>query len=112
MRRMQNVRAAVRPKIWVALSLSLYAKTGQTLSRPSALCLARAAPPLKAKAQRAANPGLSVVTVDLGVNRLAVMGAFLHSQLIATQFIDGAALNHSRHLLLNTINTKRAQSGR
>jgi hypothetical protein len=69
-------------------------------------------PPLKAKAQRAANPGLSVVTVDLGVNRLAVMGAFLHSQLIATQFIDGAALNHSRHLLLNTINTKRAQSGR
>lgn len=42
---MQNVRAAVRPKIWVALSLSLYAKTGQTLSRPSALCLARAAPP-------------------------------------------------------------------
>ncbi len=68
--------------------------------------------PKKAKAQLAASPGLSVVTVDLGVNRLAEMGAFVLGQLLATQFLPGGALNHQRHLLLNAISKKRAQSGR
>jgi IS605 OrfB family transposase len=68
--------------------------------------------PPKAKDQQAAHPGLPVVTVDLGVNRLAVMGAFRDHRLVATQFIHGGALNHTRHLLLNAIYNKRAQSGR
>jgi len=37
---------------------------------------------------------MPVVTVDLGDNRLAVMGAFLNDQLMATQFIPGGTLNH------------------
>ncbi len=49
---------------------------------------------------------------DLGVNRLAVMGAFVNHELIATKFIHGGELNHKRHMLLNAINNKRAQSGR
>ena len=68
--------------------------------------------PKTAKQQHAENPALPVVTVDLGVNRLAVMGAFTDHRLIATQFISGGALNHQRHLLLNAINQKRVQSGR
>ncbi len=68
--------------------------------------------PQKAQAQREANPGLPVVTVDLGVNRLAVMGAVSLGQLQATQFIPGGARNHQRHLLLQAISKKRAQSGR
>ncbi len=69
------------------------------------------APP-KAKAQLAANPGMPIVTVDLGVNRLAVMGAFLNDQLMTTQFIPGGTLNHQRHQWLNVIANKRSQSGR
>ena len=110
-------RAAVRPKVWVALSLSLYAQRDK--GYPGNLRFALHVPmekyvptPKKAKDQRAASPGLPVVTVDLGVNRLAVMGAFRDNQLIATQFIPGGALNHKRHLLLNAISKKRAQSGR
>ena len=68
--------------------------------------------PQKAKAQFAANPGMPVVTVDLGVNRLAVMGAFLNNKRMATKFVHGGELNHKRHLLLNTIYKKRGQSGR
>jgi IS605 OrfB family transposase len=68
--------------------------------------------PKKAKEQRALNPGMPVVTVDLGVNRLAVMGAFHDSRLIATKFIHGGALNHHRRQLLSVIDKKRTQSGR
>ncbi len=77
----EEERAAVRPKVWVTLSLSLYVKRDKRY--PGHLRLALHVPmekyvetPQKAKAQLAANPGLPVVTVDLGVNRLAVMGAF------------------------------------
>ena len=110
-------REAVRPKVWVALSLSLYAKPDQR--SPGKVRYALHVPmekyvgtPKKAKDPLAENPGLPVVTVDLGVNRLAVMGAFFLGQLRATQFIPGGALNHKRHLLLNAISKKRAQSGR
>jgi len=68
--------------------------------------------PQKAKAQFAANPGMSVVTVDLGVNRLAVMGAFLNGKLMATKFIHGGQGNHPRHQWLNVIANKRSNSGR
>ena len=68
--------------------------------------------PQKAKAQFVANPGMPVATVDLGVNRLAVMGAFLNNKLMATKFVHGGELNHKRHLLLNAIYKKRGQSGR
>ncbi len=68
--------------------------------------------PQKAKAQFADDPGMPVVTVDLGVNRLAVMGAFLNDQLMATKFIHGRELNHQRHRILNVIANKRSQSGR
>ena len=110
-------RVAVRPKVWVTQSLSLYAKPDKRYPGKARYGLhvpmeKYVDTPKKAKQQRAENPGMPVVTVDLGVNRLAVMGAFWDSQLIATQFIQGGALNHSRHLLLNTINKKRAQSGR
>lgn len=110
-------RAAVRPKVWVPLSLAIYATRDKRF--PGHVRFALHVPmekyvvtPQKAKAQQTENPGMPVVTVDLGVNRLAVMGAFRDSQLIATQFIPGGALNHQRHLLLNTIYHKRAQSGR
>ncbi|PSR35121.1 MAG: transposase [Sulfobacillus benefaciens] len=110
-------RAAVRPKVWVTRSLSLAVKRDKRY--PGNLRFALHVPmekyvptPEKAKAQLAANPGLPVVTVDLGVNRLAVMGAFALGQLLATQFIAGGALNHQRHLLLNAIDKKRRQSGR
>ncbi len=68
--------------------------------------------PKKAEIQRAAHPDMPVVTVDLGVNRLAVMGAFINSQLVATKFVHGGELNHHRHQLLSVINNKRQQSGR
>jgi transposase len=68
--------------------------------------------PQKAKVQLAANPEIPIVTVDLGVNRLAVMGAFLHDKLTATQFIHGGKLNHHRHQLLNVIANKHRQSGK
>ena len=55
---------------------------------------------------------MPVVAVDLGVNRLAVMGAFIDSHLIATKFVHGGELNHHRHQLLAVINRKRQQSGR
>ncbi len=110
-------RATVRPKVWVTLSLSLYVR--RDTRYPGHLRFALHVPmekyvptPEKAKAQLAADPGLSVVTVDLGVNRLAVMGAFALGQLLDTQFISGGALNHKRHLLLQAISKKRAQSGR
>ncbi|WP_053958338.1 zinc ribbon domain-containing protein [Sulfobacillus thermosulfidooxidans] len=110
-------RAALRPKVWVARSLSLYAQRDKRY--PGNLRFALHVPlekyvqtPKKAKEQLQKNPGLPVVTVDLGVNRLAVMGAFRLDQLLATQFIHGSALNHKRHLLLNAISKKRAQSGR
>ena len=110
-------REAVRPKVWVALSLSLYAKPDKRY--PGKVRYALHVPmetyvgtPKKAKGQLAENPGLPVVTVDLGVNRLAVMGAFRDSRLIATQVIQGGALNHKRHRLLSIISSKRVQSGR
>jgi hypothetical protein len=53
-----------------------------------------------------------VVTVDLGVNRLAVMGAFVAGKLAATRFVDGSALNHRRHRLSAAIHRKREHSGR
>ncbi|MHB1612072.1 MAG: zinc ribbon domain-containing protein [Sulfobacillus sp.] len=113
----EEERAAVRPKVWVTRSLSLYVR--RDTRYPGHLRFALHVPmekyvptPEKAKAQLAANPGLPVVTVDLGVNRLAVMGAFALGQLLATQFIAGGALNHKRHLLLNAIDKKRRQSGR
>ena len=110
-------REAVRPKVWVTLSLSLYAKPDKrypgkvryTLHVPMEKYVET---PKKAKKQLAENPAMPVVTVDLGVNRLAVMGAFLDNRLIATQFIHGGALNHKRHRVLSVINTKRIQSGR
>ncbi|MCL4319097.1 MAG: zinc ribbon domain-containing protein [Firmicutes bacterium] len=110
-------RAAVRPKVWVPLSLALYATRDKRYPGPVRFALhvpmeKYVATPHKAKAQQAENPGMPVVTVDLGVNRLAVMGAFFLGQLLATQFIPGGALNHKRHLLLNAISKKRAQSGR
>lgn len=110
-------RAAVRPKVWVPLSLALYAKRDKRY--PGHVRFALHVPmekfvqtPMPAKKQQAANPGMPVVTVDLGVNRLAVMGAFRDHHLMATQFISGGALNHERHLLLNAIDQKRRQSGR
>ncbi|MDA8195386.1 MAG: hypothetical protein M0Z53_15540 [Thermaerobacter sp.] len=110
-------RAAVRPKVWAALSLSIYATPDKRY--PGTVRYALHVPmqkyvptPEKAKAQLAADPGLPVVTVDLGVNRLAVMGAFALGQLLATQFIPGGDLNHKRHLLLNAIDKTRRQSGR
>ena len=113
----EEERAAVRPKVWVTLSLSLYAKPDKRY--PGKVRYAVHVPmekyvptPKKAKEQLEKNPGLPVVTVDLGVNRLAVMGAFRLGQLLATQFISGGALNHQRHLLLNAISQKRGQSGR
>ncbi len=110
-------RAAVRPKVWVARSLSLYAR--QDTRYPGHLRFALHVPlekyvqtPKKAQEQLQKNPDLSVVTADLGANRLAVMGAFQCGRLLATQFISGSALNHQRHRLLNAISRKRAQSGR
>lgn len=50
---------------------------------------------------------MPVVTVDLGVNRLAVMGAFRDDKLLATQCIHGGKVNHHRHQLLNAIANKR-----
>lgn len=55
---------------------------------------------------------MPVVTVDLGVNRLAVMGAFRNEKLTATKFIHGGKVHHHRHQLLNVIANKRRQSGR
>ena len=109
--------ALLRPRTWVALSLSIYAK--QDKRYPGHVRFALHVPmqksvqtPQKAKEQLNENPGLPVVTVDRGVNRLAVMGAFLDKQRIATQFIHGGALNHKRHRLFNIISSKRVQSGR
>ncbi len=110
-------RAVVRPRKWCALSLSLYARRDKQY--PGGLRFSLHVPfekwieaPQKAKVQFAADPGMSVVTVDLGVNRLAVMGAFLNDQLMSTKFIHGGKLNHHRHQLLNVIANKRSQSGR
>ena len=110
-------KATVRPQMWHALSLSLYARRDKQY--PGGLRFSLHVPfekwvdaPQKAKAQFAANPGMPVVTVDLGVNRLAVMGAFLNDKRMATKFVHGGELNHKRHLLLNTIYKKRGQSGR
>jgi len=66
--------------------------------------------PKKAEEKRTLQPDMAVVTVDLGVNRLAVMGAFLNSRLIAAKFIHGGTLNHHRHQLLRVINNKRTLS--
>ncbi len=110
-------RAAVRPQIWRALSLSLYARRDKQY--PDGLRFSLHVPfekwidaPQKAKVPFAADPGMPVVAVDLGVNRLAVMGAFLNDRLMATKFIQGGELNHKRHRLLSVINNKRSQSGR
>ena len=110
-------KARIRPKVWVTLSLSLYVKRDKRY--PGHLRFALHVPmekfvetPSKAKVQRAENPGMPVVTVDLGVNRLAVMGAFREDKLRASKFIHGGPLNHQRHLLLNRIHQKRTQSGR
>ncbi|MCL4318776.1 MAG: transposase [Firmicutes bacterium] len=110
-------RAAVRPREWCAMSLALYAKRDKQY--PGGLRFAFHVPfekwvdaPQKAKEQFAADPGMSVVTVDLGVNRLAVMGAFRSDKLTATKFIHGGKVNHHRHQLLNVIANKRSQSGR
>ncbi len=113
----EEEKARIRPRVWVTLSLAIYVKRDKRYPRHLRFALHVPmekfveAPP-KAKVQRAENPGLPVVTVDLGVNRLAVMGAFRDNQLSATQFIHGGALNHKRHQLLSIINTKRVQSGR
>jgi IS605 OrfB family transposase len=110
-------RTTVRPQQWCALSLSLYVRRDKQY--PGGLRFSLHVPfekwmdaPQKAKVQFAADPGMSVIAVDLGVNRLAVMGAFLNDQLTATKFIHGGELNHQRHRLLSVIANKRSQSGR
>ncbi|MDA8206143.1 MAG: hypothetical protein M0Z36_08740 [Thermaerobacter sp.] len=110
-------RAAIRPQQWGVLSLSLYAKRDKQY--PGGLRFALHVPmerwvnaPKKAKEPFAADPGMPVVTVDLGVNRLAVMGAFRNDKLVATQYIRGGPVNHHRHQLLNVIHHKRSQSGK
>ncbi len=110
-------RAVLRPQVWVALSLSIYVKRDKQYPNHTRFALhvpfeKYIETPKKAKDQLQLDSGLPVVTVDLGVNRLAVMGAFVNHELIATKFIHGGELNHKRHLLLNVINKKRAQSGR
>ncbi|PTQ56536.1 MAG: Transposase [Candidatus Carbobacillus altaicus] len=102
---------------WVAKSLTVYGKRDKRY--PGGVRYEIHIPmekwvnaPPKAEKQRQANPQMPVVTVDLGVGRLAVMGAFVEGRLTATRFVDGRALNHRRHRLLVAIYRKRAQSGR
>ncbi|CAB3393828.1 transposase [Kyrpidia spormannii] len=102
---------------WVAKSLTVYGKRDKRY--PGGVRYALHIPmeksvdkPRKAEEQRRANPQMPVVTVDLGVGRLAVMGAFVEGKLAATRFVDGRALNHRRHRLLTAIHRKREQSGR
>ncbi|ADG06356.1 transposase, IS605 OrfB family [Kyrpidia tusciae DSM 2912] len=103
-------------RTWVAKSLTVYGKRDKRY--PGGVRYALHIPmeksvdkPRKAEEQRRANPQMPVVTVDLGANRLAVMGAFVEGRLAATRFVDGRALNHRRHRLLTVIHRKRAQSG-
>ena len=91
-------KASIWPRVRVTLSLAIYAKRDKRY--PGHLRFALYVPmqkavqtPKKVK-QLNENPGLPVVTVDLGVNRLAVMGAFRDNQLIATQFIHGGKVRH------------------
>jgi IS605 OrfB family transposase len=108
-------RALLRPQEWVAQSLTVYADKrvpgGVRYSLQIPMEKWVEVPP-KAEKQRQENPQMPVVTVDLGVNRLAVIGAFGEGRLRATRFVDGKALNHRRHRLLAAIYRKRQQSGR
>ncbi|HHY68551.1 MAG TPA: transposase, partial [Alicyclobacillus sp.] len=104
-------------RTWVAKSLTVYGKRDKRY--PGGVRYALHIPmeksvdkPRKAEEQRQANPQMPVVTVDLGVGRLAVMGAFVEGRLAATRFVDGRAVGHRRHRLLATIYRKREQSGR
>ncbi len=88
-------KARLHPQEWVTLSLSIYAKRdvrdpGHTRFALHIPLEKYVATPKKAKDQLKENPSMPVVTVDLGVNRLAVMGAFLESRLMATKFIKCA----------------------
>ena len=83
------------PQEWVTLSLSIYAKRDVRYPGHTRFALhipleKYVATPKKAKDQLKENPSMPVVTVDLGVNRLAVMGAFLESRLMATKSIKCA----------------------
>ncbi len=110
-------RARVRPHLWCAQSPSIYIRKDKqypdnqrfSIHIPMEIWIKT---PKKAEVQRATHPDMPVVTVDLGVNRLAVMGAFIDSQLVATKFVRGGELNHHRHQMLAVINRKRQQSGR
>ena len=105
------------PQVWVPLSLPLYAK--HVARYPAHARFALHIPLEKyvatsktAKEALKEHPGMPVMTVEWGANRLAVTGACLDSQLMATQFIPGGELNHNRHLLWNTLSNKRPQGGR
>ncbi|WP_232796691.1 zinc ribbon domain-containing protein [Kyrpidia spormannii] len=104
-------------RTWVAKSLTVHGKRDKRY--PGGVRYALHIPmeksvdkPRKAEEQRRADPQMPVVAVDLGVGRLAVMGAFVEGKLAATRFVDGRALNHRRHRLLTAIHRKREQSGR
>jgi len=113
----EEERARIRPHLWCAQSPSIYIRKDKrypddqrfSIHIPMEMWIDA---PKKAEVQRALQPDMPVITVDLGVNRLAVMGAFRNSQLIAAKFIHGGTLNHHRHQLLRVINNKRTLSGR
>ena len=110
-------KEAVRPQTWCAQSFTLYSRSDRRYPDPQRFSLhipleKWVDTPQKAEVQRALQPDMPVVTVDLGVNRLAVIGAFHGGHLTATQFISGGSLNHHRHQILTTIFRKRQQSGR
>lgn len=80
--------ARILPRDWCAASLALYAKRDKQY--PGGLRFALHVPfekwrdaPQKAKEQLVIHPGMPVVAVDLGVNLLAVMGAFQENKLQA-----------------------------
>jgi IS605 OrfB family transposase len=113
----QEQKVSLRPREWVAQSLTVYARRDRRY--PGGVRYSLQIPmqkwvevPPKAEKQRQENPQMPVVTVDLGVNRLAVMGAFGEGRLRAMRFVDGKSLNHRRHRLLAAIHRKRQQSGR
>ncbi len=110
-------KEALRPQTWCAQSFTLYSRPDHRYPGHQRFSLhipleKWVDTPQKAEVQRAIDPGMTVVTVDLGVNRLAVIGAFHWGKLAATQFIAGGSLNHHRHRILTTIFHKRQQSGR
>lgn len=110
-------KGRIQPRVWRAQSFSIYVRKDKRYPDNQRFSIhipmeKRIETLKKAEIQRATHPDMPVVTVDLGVNRLAVMGAFMNSQLVATKFIHGGELNHHRHQLLTVIHRKRQQSGR